>query len=198
MRFKMRRYIACLLALNLSGCIPVISHEYDVIGQGEKSAAAGCSQSAEVALTAHPSPDVAIVFWSSVDRIRPNYRLVSISFALSNDDIVQLTKPEVLVSSKANSIPNAVPISTVRRASQLSSPSCTPPADAVYQQPSEAMHRMPGLLNGQPVTDSVFIVDVLVSGNPSQITVQLPSLLINDKPVDVPAVTFRRKLAVTY
>lgn len=197
-RFEMLRGFACLFALSLSGCVPVISHQYDVTGQGEKSAAAGCSQSAEIALTTHATSDIAIVFWTSADRIRPNYRLVSISFALSNDDILVLTKPEVQVSSKANSIPNTVPITTVRRASQLLSPSCNPPADAAYQQPTEPMHRVPGMLNGQPVTDSVFIVDVLVSGSPAQITVQLPPLLINDRSVDVPAVTFVRKLDVTY
>jgi hypothetical protein len=182
----------------MSGCIPVISHRYDVEGQGEKSAAAGCSRSAEVTLAAHPTPDITIVTWDSPDRIRPNHRIVSISFVLSNDDVVKLTKPEVLVSSKSNSIPSTVPITTVRRASSLSSPSCDPPSDAVYQQPDAPIRRMPGMLNGQPVTDSVFVIDIVVSGDPGEISVRLPTISINDEPVDMPAVTFFRKLAVTY
>jgi hypothetical protein len=182
----------------LTACVPVISHEYAVEGQGDKSSVSGCSQSAEVLVTMHPTRDVNVVFWNSDDRIRANHRIVSISFVLSNDDVIKFTKPEVLVSSKTNSIPSAVPIATIRRAQRLESPSCDPSADAIYQAPSEPMRPVPKIVNGEAGTDSVFVINIAVSGSPAQITVQLPPMLINDRNLEIPAVTFLRKLAVTY
>lgn len=73
---------------------------------------------------------------------------------------MSLTKPEVTITSKAYAAPRMVPITAIRRASMLNSPSCDPPAASVYQQPNELMHRMAGTLHGDPVTDSVFIIDI--------------------------------------
>jgi hypothetical protein len=183
----------CLLALTLTACLSVVSHEYDVEGQGEKSASGGCSSNTEARLTKQLTPATSVVFWGSDDRLRANHRIISISFTLLNDESVSLTKPEVLISSKTYSIPRTVPITTIRRSSLLVSPSCDAPADAVYQKPDEPMHRMPGLSNGDPVTDSIFVIDVAVSGDPEQITIQFPPVSINDTLVDVPAVTFVHK-----
>jgi hypothetical protein len=171
----------------------MISHEYDVEGQGEKSASGGCSSNTEARLTKQLTPTTAVVFWGSDDRLRPNHRIISISFTISNDESVLLTKPEVLISSKAYSIPRVVPVTTVRRSSVLVSPSCDAPADAVYQKPDEPMHPMRGISNGDGVTDSIFIIDIAVSGDPEQITIQSPPVSINGTFVDVPAVTFVHK-----
>lgn len=181
------------ICLTLSACVSMVSHDYDVEGQGEKSASGGCSSNTEARLTRQLTPATSVVFWGSDDRLRPNHRIISISFTLSNDESVSLTKSEVLVSSKAYSIPRVVPLTTVRRSSVLVSPSCDPPADAVYQKPDEPMHRMPGISNGDPVSDSIFIIDIAVSGDPAQITIQLPPVSINGTLVDVPAVSFVHK-----
>jgi hypothetical protein len=191
-----RMGMACLLALTLTACLSMVSHEYDVEGQGEKSASGGCSSNTEARLTRQLTPATSVVLWGSDDRLRPNHRIISISFTLSNDESVSLTKPEVLISSKAYSIPRVVPITTVRRSSVLVSPSCDAPADAVYQKPDEPMRRMPGLLNGDSVTDSIFVIDIAVSGDPAQITIQFPSVSINGTAVAVPAVTFTHKTNV--
>lgn len=188
--------IAWLSVLGLAACVSMISHEYDVEGQGEKSASGGCSSDTEARLTSHLSPATDIVFWGSDDRLRPNHRIISISFVLSNDESVSLTKPEVLISSKAYSIPRIVPITTIRRSSVLASPSCDAPADAAYQKPDEPMHRMSEIVNGDRVTDSVFVIDIAVSGDPAQITIQFPPVSINGTFVDVPAVTFLHKTNV--
>jgi hypothetical protein len=185
--------IAWLSALGLAACVPLISHEYDVEGNGEKSASGGCSSNTEARLTTQLTTATSVVFWGSDDRLRPNHRIISVSFTLSNDEEVSLTKPEVLISSKADSIPRAVPITTVRRSSVLVSPSCDPPADAVYQKPDEPMHRVSGIANGDRVTDSIFVIDIAVSGDPAQITIQFPPVSINGTFVDVPAVTFLHK-----
>jgi hypothetical protein len=55
------------------------------------------------------------------------------------------------------------------------------------------MHRMPGTLYGDPITDSVFIIDIAVPGNPSEFMLQLAPVSVNGVLVDVPAVTFLRK-----
>jgi hypothetical protein len=89
-------------------------------------------------------------------------------------------------------------ITTIRRSTVVRSHSCDPPAASVYQQPNEPMHRMPGTLYGDPVTDSVFAIDIVVPGNPSDFTVQLSPVLINGKTVDVAAVTFLRKSRVSF
>jgi hypothetical protein len=188
--------IAWLSALGLAACVPMISHEYDVEGQGEKSASGGCSSDTEARLTTHLTPATDIVFWGSDDRLRPNHRIISISFTFSNDEAVSLTKPEVLISSKAYSIPRAVPITTIRRSSVLVSPSCDAPADAVYQKPDEPMHSRSGFSNGDRVTDSIFVIDIAVSGDPAEITIQFPPVSINGTFVDVPAVTFLHKTNV--
>jgi hypothetical protein len=185
-----------LVCLMLSACVAMVSHEYDVEGQGEKSASGGCSSNTEARLTKQLTPATSVVFWGSDDRLRPNHRIISISFTLSNDESVSLTEPEVLISSKAYSIPRTVPITTVRRSSVLVSPSCDPPADAAYQKPDEPMHRMEGISNGDRVTDSIFVIDVAVSGDPAQITIQFPPVSINGALVDVPAVTFLHKTNV--
>jgi hypothetical protein len=190
------QYGLVLICLALTACVRMVSHEYDIEGRGEKSAPGGCSSNTEPLLTAHLSTATSVVFWGSDDRLRPNHRIISISFTLSNDETIVLTKPEVLVSSKEYSIPRAVPITTVRRSSVLVSPSCDPPADAVYQKPDEPMHRMPGISNGDRVTDSIFVIDIAVSGDPTQITIQFPPVSINGALVDVPAVTFLHKTNV--
>jgi hypothetical protein len=52
------------------------------------------------------------------------------------------------------------------------------------------MHRMPGTLYGDPVTDSVFVIDIAVPKNADEFTVKLAPVLVNGKLVDIPAVTF--------
>jgi hypothetical protein len=184
----------CTVAL--SACIPMMGHEYDIEGPGEKTASGGCSSNTEALLTTHITPATSIVFWGSVDRLRPNHRTISVSFTFSNDETVLLTKSEVLISSKVYSIPRIVPITTVRRSSVLVSPSCDPPSDSVYQQPDEPMQQTPGIHSGEQVIDSVFAIDIAVSGDPTQITVQLPPVSVNGQVVDVPAVTFLRKTTI--
>jgi hypothetical protein len=176
----------------------VVSHEYDIKGQGDKSESGGCSPTTEVRLTTHLTDATAAVFWGSVERLHHSHRIVSISFTLSNDEMVSLTKPEITITSKAYTTPRMIPITTIRRASMLNSPSCDPPAASIYQQPNEPMHRMPGTLYGDPVTDSVFVIDIAVPNNPAEFTVQLPPVLVNDKLIDVPTVKFLRKSSVYY
>ena len=191
----MQRAIA-FVASGLAACVPMVAHEYDVKGQGEKSESGGCSPTTEVRLTTHLTPATAAIFWRSVERLNHSHSVVSISFTLSNDEVVSLTKPEVTIASKTYATPRMVPITTIRRASMLNSPSCDPPAASVYQQPNEPMHRTPGTLYGDPVTDSVFIIDIAVPENPGDFTVQLAPVLINGMLVDIPAVTFLRKSSV--
>jgi hypothetical protein len=182
---------------SLTACVPMISHEYDVKGQGERSESGGCSPTTEVRLTTHLTPATAAVFWGSVERLHHSHRILSLSFTFSNDEVVSLNKPEVTIISNAYSTPRSIPITTIRRASMLNSPSCDPPAASVYQQPSEPMHRMPGTLYGDPVIDSVFVIDIAVPDNPAEFTVQLAPVLIDGKPINVPAVTFLRKSSVS-
>jgi hypothetical protein len=187
-----------LMCLALAACVPMVSHEYDVRGQGNKSESGGCSPTVEVRLTTHLTPATAAVFWGSVERLHHNKRIVSISFTFSNDEVLSLTKPEVTIASKAYAIPRMIPIATIRRASMMNSPSCDPPAASVYQQPSESMRRMPGTLYGDSVTDSVFVIDIAVPDSPDEFTVQLDPVLVNGLRVDVPAVTFLRKSSVSF
>ena len=187
-----------ILALGLTACVPMITHEYDVKGQGDKSESGGCSPTTEVRLTAHLTPATAVVFWGSVERLHHSHRIVSISFMLSNDEVVSLTEPDVTITSKAYPAARSIPIAAIRRASRLNSPSCDPPAASVYSLPNEPMHRMPGTLYGDPVTDSVFVIDFAVPDNPAEFTVQLAPVLIDGKPIDVPAVTFLRKSSVYF
>jgi hypothetical protein len=176
----------------------MISHEYDVKGQGDRSESGGCSPTTEVRLTTHLTPATAAVFWGSVERLHHSHRIVSVSFTFSNDEVISLTKPEVTITSKAYATPRDIQITTIRRASSLNSPSCDPPAASVYQQPNEPMHRMPGMQYGDPVTDSVFVIDIAVPENPGEFTLQLAPVLIDGKQIDVPAVTFLRKSSVYY
>jgi hypothetical protein len=189
---------ACLLFTVLSACVPVVSHEYDVKGQGEKSESGGCSPTTEVRLTAHLTPASAVLFWGSVERLHHSKRIVSISFMLSNDEVVSLIRPEVTITSKAYATPRDIQITTIRRASGLNSPSCDPPEDSVYQQPNESMHRMPGTLDGEPVTDSIFVIDIAIPDNPSEFTLQLAPVWVNGKRIDVPVVTFLRNSSVSF
>jgi hypothetical protein len=176
----------------------MVSHEYDIEGQGDKSESGGCSPTTEVRLTTHLTPATAAVFWGSVERLHHSHRIVSISFMLSNDEVVSLPKPEVTITSKAYAAPKMIPITAVRRASVLNSPSCDPPAASVYQPPNEPMRRMPGTLYGDPVTDSVFVIDIAVPNNPGEFTVQLAPVLVNGVLVDVPAATFLRNSSVSF
>jgi hypothetical protein len=171
----------------------MVSHEYDIKGQGDKSESGGCSPTTEMRLTTHLTPATAVLFWGSVERLHHSHRIVSISFTFSNDEVVSLTRPEVTITSKAYATPLDIQITAIRRASRLNSPSCDPPAASAYQQPNETMHRMPGTLYGDPVTDSVFIIDIAVPGNPSEFMLQLAPVSVNGVLVDVPAVTFLRK-----
>jgi hypothetical protein len=190
--------LACLLALTLTACVPMVAHEYDVKGQGDKSESGGCSPTTEVRLTTHLTPTTAALFWGSVERLHHSKRIVSISFILSNDEVVSLPKPEVTITSKAYTTPKVIPITTIRSASRLNSPSCDPPEDSVYQHPNEPMRRVPGTLDGEPVTDSVFIIDIAIPDNPSEFTLQLAPVWVNDMLVDVPAVTFLRNSSVSF
>jgi hypothetical protein len=176
----------------------MVSHQYDVKGQGDKSEAGGCSPTTEVLLTTHLTPATAAVFWGSVEWLHYSHRIVSISISIANDEVVSLTKPEVEIASKAFAAPRIIPITTIRRASNLNSPSCDPPAASVYSLPNEPMRRMPGILYGDPVTDSVFVIDIAVHDNPSEFTVQLAPVLVDGKLIEVPAVTFLHKSNVYY
>jgi hypothetical protein len=186
-----------LSALALIACVPVVSHEYDVKGQGDKSESGGCSPTTEARLTTHLTPATTVLFWGSVERLHHSHRIVSISVIFSNDEVVTLTKPEVTITSKAYAAPKMIPITTIRRASRLNSPSCYPPEDSLYQQPNEPMHRMSGTLDGEPVTDLVFIIDIAIPDNPSEFTVQVAPVLVNGKRIDVPVVTFLRNSSVS-
>ena len=192
-----RAIAACLLFL-LTACVPVVSREYDIEGQGDKSESGGCSPTTEARLTAHLTPATAAVFWGSVERLHHSHRIVSISLTFSNDEVVSLPTPEVTITSQAYAAPKVIPITTIRRTSRVSSPSCDPPEDSVFQQPNESMHRMPGTLDGEPVTASVFVIDIAVPSNPGEFTVQLAPVLVNDMLVDVPAVTFLRNSSVSF
>ena len=46
--------------------------------------------------------------------------------------------------------------------------------------------------------DSVFVIDVVVSGDPAEIVLRLPPILVNGVQVDLAEVTLSRKLAVIY
>src|ERR1700722_20903976 len=87
--------LGCLGYLNLTACIPMISHEYDLKGQGDRSESGGCSPTTEVRLTTHLTPATSAIFWRSVERLHHGHSIASISFTLSNDEVVSLTKPEV-------------------------------------------------------------------------------------------------------
>jgi hypothetical protein len=189
---------ALILTLSSAACVPMISHEYDVKGQGDKSESGGCSPTTEVRLTTHLTPATAVVFWGSVERLHPSHRIVSLSFMFSNDEVASLTKLDVTLTSKSYTAPRVIPITAIRRSSRLNSPSCDPPAASVYQQPNEPMHRMPGMFYGDPITDSVFVMDVAIPENPVEFTVQLAPVLIDGKLIDVPAVTFLRKSSVSF
>jgi hypothetical protein len=180
-----------LMLLSLTACM--VSREYDVKGEGDKSQSGGCSPTTEIRLTTHMTRATAVVFWGSVERLHPSHRIVSLSFVFTDDEVVSLTKPEVILTSNAYTVPRVVPITTIRRASVLNSPSCDPPAASVYQRADEPMHRMPGTLYGDTVTDSIFVIDVAVPGNPAEFTVQLPPVKINDKLIDVAPAKFLRK-----
>jgi hypothetical protein len=185
-----------LMYLSLTAC--VVSHEYDVTGEGDKSQSGGCSPTTEVMLTTHLTKTTAVVFWGSVERLHPSHRIVTLSFTFTDDEVASLTKPEVTLTSEAYATPQVIPITTIRRASGLNSPSCDPPAASVYQRPDQPMHRMPGTLYGDAVTDSIFVVNVAVPGNPAEFTIQLPPVKVNDKPIDVTPVKFLRKSSVYF
>jgi hypothetical protein len=184
--------------LVLTACVPMVSHQYDVKGPGDKSESGGCSPTTEVLLTTHLTPSIAAVFWGSVERLHHSHRIISTNFTSSNDDVVTLTKPEVKITSKVYSSPRVVTIGTVRRSSVMSSPSCDPPENSTYQQPSEPMRFMPGALNGNPVPDAVFVIDIAVPNNPREFTIELPPVMINGILTKVPAVTFLRKSSVSF
>jgi hypothetical protein len=187
-----------LMCLALPACVPMVAHEYDVKGKGDKSESGGCSPTTEARLTTHLTPATAVLFWGSVERLHHSKRIVSISVIFSNDEVVSLTRPEVTIIAKAYAAPRSVPITAIRRASVLNSPSCDPPAASVYQPPNEPMRRMPGTLYGDSVTDSVFVIDIAVPNNPGEFTIQLAPVLVNDTLVDVPAVTFLRNSNVSF
>ena len=178
-------------ALALTACVPVVSYEYDVKGQGDKSESGGCSPTTEVLLTAHLTRATDAVFWGSVERLHHSRRIVSISFTFSSDEVLTLTEHEVKIASESYSSPKFVPITTVRRSSRVSSPSCDPPDDSEYQQPSQPMART------RDATNSVYVIDVAVPDNPRVFSIQLPPVLIDGVPVDVPAITFLRKSNVS-
>jgi hypothetical protein len=87
---------------------------------------------------------------------------------------------------------------SLRRSFPLRSCPSDPPAASVYSLPNEPMHRMPGTLYGDPVTDSVFVIDIAVPKNPDEFTVKLAPVLVNGKHVDIPAVTFLRRSSVSF
>jgi hypothetical protein len=57
---------------------------------------------------------------------------------------------------------------------------------------------VPGTLYGDPVTDSIFVIDIAVPDNPAEFTPQLAPVLMDGKLVDVPAVTFLRNSDVSF
>jgi hypothetical protein len=191
------KHAMLLTCLCLSACVPVVSYEYDVKGQGDKSESGGCSPTTEVRMLVHLTNATSAMFWGSVERLHHSHRIVSISFIISNDDVLTLTKPAITITSKVYASPQVIPITTIRRASRVNSPSCDPPEDFVYQNPNEPMHQVPGKQKGDPATDSVFVIDLTVPDNPDEFTVQLAPVLIHGKPVAVPPVTFLRKSSVS-
>jgi hypothetical protein len=195
----MQRAITAALALALcfsarTACVPVVSYEYDVEVQGVKSESGGCSPTTEVLLTQHLTPTTSVVFWGSVERLHHSHRIVSVSFKLSGDDLVTLTKPEVEITSKAYATPRLVPITTVRRSSAMSSPSCDPTDGSTYQNPNEAMRR----LAADTATTAIFVIDFQVPENPAEFTIRVAPVMINGKSNEVPAVKFLRKSSVSY
>ena len=181
----------------LTACVPVVSYEYDVKGQGDKSESGGCSPTTEVRLTTHLTRATDAVFWGSVERLHHSHRIVSISFTFTDDEAVYLTTPEVTVTSNAYAKPHVVPISGVRRSSRLNSPSCDPPDGSSFQRPDQPLRRMQAQ-DGDAATDSVFTIDIAVPDNPAQFTIQLSPVQVNGRIIEVPPVTFLRQSSVSF
>jgi hypothetical protein len=107
---KIAKRAVLLMCLALPACVPMVSHEYEVRGQGDKSESGGCSPTTEARLTTHLTPATTVLFWGSVERLHHSHRIVSISFTFSNDEVVSLPKPEVTITSKAYAAPKVIPI----------------------------------------------------------------------------------------
>jgi hypothetical protein len=183
--------VSLLGVLALTACVPVVSYQYDIKGQGDKSESGGCSPTTEVLLTTHLTTATSVVFWGSVERLHDSNRIVSISFTFSKDEVLTLTKPEVTIESATYSNPKVVPITTVRRSSRIGSPSCDPPDESEYQPPNQPMDRTRDPLN------SVYVIDIAVPNNPPDFTIHFPHVQLDGKQIDVPAVTFVRKSTVS-
>jgi hypothetical protein len=191
---QLGQLVAVVVSILCTACVPVVSYEYDLEGQGVKSQSGGCSPTTEVLLTTQLTPTASVVFWDSVERLHHSHRIVSVSFKLSADDVITLTKPEVEITSKTYPTPRVVPITIIRRSPVMSSPSCDPPDESTDQNPNEAMRR----LAADTVATAIFVINLKVPDNPAEFTIRLPPLLMNGKEIAVPAVKFLRKSNVSY
>src|ERR1700733_11738443 len=148
-------------------------------GQGDRSESGGCSPSTEVRLTTQLTPATAVVFWRSVERLHHSHQIASVSFTLSNDEVVSLFRPGVTVTSKIYARGYTIPITSIRRYSRLNSPSCDPPEDSAVQRPDQLLQRLP-----DQAINSVFVIDIAVPDNPAEFTVQMSPVQVNGKMID--------------
>jgi hypothetical protein len=185
--------IVCLLTFGMAGCVPTISSFYDINGAGDKRYTAGCSMSTEANLSIALTNTTNVVFWGPANRKPSDQQILSIIITVSGNEIVSLTQPIVEVTSKGAKQPLAIPVTTIRRAGALSSPSCNPPEGSVYQAPDESMRRALGTYHSRPIEDSVFVMDINIPGNPNEFSVRAPPVKIDDKIIAIPAVHFVRK-----
>jgi hypothetical protein len=187
--------LAAALNLLLCGCVPVASNYYDIEGPGDKQIFAGCAMKVEAELKTRLTDGVGVIYWGSAKHESAG-RAISISFTIAGSQVVRLTEPVVEITSNGSMPPLNIGIARVRRAYVESSPSCDPPRGSAYQRPDEPMQRVQGLFQGRPVTDSVFVIDLTVPGNPKEFSVQLPAVKVDDRLIEVPPVRFVHKTSV--
>jgi hypothetical protein len=181
--------------LVLCGFGPVASNYYDIEGVGDKRIFSGCAMKVEAELKAQLTDGVGIISWGSANHGSVG-RAISISFTIAGSEVIQLTKPAVEITAGGSTRPLEIGVESVRRAYVESSPSCSPPRGAVYQRPDEPTRRIQGSFQGRTVTDTVFVIDLTVPGNPGEFLVQIPPVKVDDRAIDVPPVRFVRKKSV--
>jgi hypothetical protein len=194
-RLRIDRLGLLVWLVALTGCLPVVSNYYNINGAGDKRTFAGCAMKVEAELITQLTGGVGLIYWGSAN-YESKGRAISISFTIAGDEVVVLSKPTVDIAAKDATAPFEFHVNAIRRAYVESSPSCDPPRDAVYQGPEEPMHRMPGTFKGRPVTNSVFVIDVTVPGNPEEFSVQLPPVRVDNKMIDVPLIHFVHKTSI--
>jgi hypothetical protein len=187
--------VAAAFSLLLCGCVPVASNYYDITGVGDKRIFAGCAMKAETELKTQLTDGVGVIYWGSANH-ESSGRAISISFTIAGSEVVTLTKPILKITSAGSTGPLEIGVEKVRRAYVESSPSCDPPRDSVYQRPDEPMRRIPGSFQGKPVTDAVFVIDLIVPGNPKEFIVQLPPVKVDDRRIEAPPVHFVHKTSM--